>query len=57
MYRDPSCYVWDIVKLTGKSERTAQRILKKIKQHYGLAVRQKPTLQQAKAYLVEIKTT
>lgn len=54
MYRDPSVYVADIEVMTGKSYRTCQRILKKIREYYHLSKRQKPTIEQAKQYLTEI---
>lgn len=52
MYRDPTCYVADIEQLTGVSYRTAQRIMSKIRKHYGLGKREKPTIDMAKSFLV-----
>ena len=52
MYRDPTCYVADIEQLTGKSYMTARRIMWRIRKHYGLGKHERPTIEQAKAYLV-----
>ena len=52
MYRDPTCYVADIEQMTGASYRTAQRIMSKIRKHYGLGKREKPTIDMAKSFLV-----
>lgn len=52
MYRDPTCYVSDIEAMTGKSYTTAQRIMVKIRKHFGLGKREKPTIQQAKEFLL-----
>ena len=56
MYRDPSCYIADIENLTGVSNRTAQRIMAKIRKYYGITGRIKPTIQQVKEYLVQVQT-
>jgi len=52
MYRDPTCYVADIEQMTGVSYRTARRIMVKIRKHYGLGKREKPTIEMAKSFLV-----
>ena len=52
IYRDPTCYVADIEQMTGKSYMTARRIMMRIRKHYGLSKRERPTIDQAKAYLV-----
>ena len=54
MYRDPSCYIADIELMTGKSNRTAQRIMAKVRKYYGLTGRIKPTIAQVQAYLSKI---
>ena len=53
MYREPEAYIADIEVMTGKSYATAKRIMGKIRKHYGLTNRQKPTLIQVKDYLIE----
>jgi len=53
-YRDPFAYISDIEVMTGKSFRTAQRIMAKIKEHYGIPSRKRPTLEQVKEYLVRV---
>lgn len=55
MYRDSAVYVADIEAMTGKSYRTCQRILKKIREHYHMTARQKPTMEQVKQYLIQIQ--
>lgn len=52
MYRDPTCYVADIEAMIGKSYATAQRVMVKIRKHYGLKKRERPTIQQAKDFLI-----
>ncbi len=52
MYRTPYAYIADVEILTGKSFRTAQRIMAEIKKYYNLKPRQKPTIEQVKNYLV-----
>lgn len=54
MYRDPHVYIADVEVMTGKSYRTCRRIMEDIRKYYGLAKREKPTMQQVKAYLVGI---
>ena len=54
MYRDPSCYIADIEVMTGKSNRTAQRIMKKIRAFYGLGKFERPTMEQAKNFLIRV---
>lgn len=51
-YRLPEAFVSDIEVMTGASYRTAQRIMAKIKQHYSIPPRKRPTLEQVKTYLV-----
>ena len=55
MYRDPMCYIADVEDMTNSSYRTARRIMAKAKAYYGVSARTKITIQQMKAYLVEIK--
>ena len=55
MLRTPECYIADIELLTGKSYRTAQRVLVKVRKHFGLSSRQRPTFEQVEQYLVHIK--
>lgn len=55
MLRTPECYVADIELLTGKSYRTAQRVLAKVRKYFGLSSRQRPTFEQVEQYLVHIK--
>ena len=55
MYRDPMCYIADVEVMTGRSYMTARRIMAKAKAYYGVSSRTKITIQQMKAYLVEIK--
>ena len=54
MYRDPHVYIADVEVMTGKSYRTCRRIMDDIRKYYGLSKREKPTMQQVKAYLVGI---
>lgn len=54
MYRDPTCYVSDLEAMIGSSYRTAQRVMAKMRKHYGMGSREKPTLDQARAYLERI---
>lgn len=54
MYREPDAFVSDIEVMTGKSFRTAQRIMARIKKHYGIPSRKRPTIEQVKAYLVQV---
>ena len=54
MYKDPTCYIADIENLTGVSTRTAQRIMRKVREHYGITGRVKPTINQVKEFLVQI---
>lgn len=53
IYREPDAFISDIEVMTGKSFRTAQRIMARIKKHYGIPPRKRPTLQQVKEYLVQ----
>ena len=55
MYRDPMCYIADVEDMTNSSYRTARRIMAKAKAYYGVSARTKITIQQMKAFLVEIK--
>ena len=55
MYRTPEAYIADVEILTGKSYRTARRIMETIRKHYNLSARQRPTLEQVKAYLIQIQ--
>ena len=55
-YRTPEAYISDIEILTGKSNRTAQRIMAQIRKEYGIDGRKRPTLLQVKSYLVKIAT-
>ena len=52
LYRDPTCYISDLENLTGKSYRTAQRIMGRIRSYYRLSKFERPTIEQAKAYLI-----
>ena len=54
MYRDPFAYVSDIEVMTGKSYGTAKRIMARIREHYGIPSRKRPTIEQVKAYLVQV---
>lgn len=54
MYKDPTCYIADIENLTGVSTRTAQRIMRKVREYYGITGRVKPTINQVKEFLVQI---
>lgn len=54
MYRDPTCYIADIEVMTGKSYSTAKRIMAKIRKHFGLGKFERPTLDQAKQFLVNV---
>lgn len=51
MWRDPTCYVSDIEAMTGKSYRTAQRIMAKIRNHFQLKRFERPTIDQVEIYL------
>ena len=51
-YRDPYCYIYDLVDMTGKSYRTAQRTMERIRKYYGISGRQKPTIEQVKSFLI-----
>ena len=51
MYRDPTCYVSDLEEMIGKSYTTAKRLMAKIRKHYHMSNREKPTIQQVKEYL------
>ena len=53
MYRTPEAYIADVEYLTGRSYRTAQRIMAKIKKAYGIIGRNRPTIEQVKAYLMD----
>lgn len=53
-YRDPNCYIADIEEMIGKSNRTAQRVMAKIRKYYGITGRTKPTLDQVQAYLRKV---
>lgn len=53
-YKDATCYIADIEDMTEKSYRTARRIMAKVRKHYGITGRAKPTIQQVQAYLVAI---
>ena len=55
MYRDPTCYIADIEEMTGKANRTARRIMKKARLHYGYTGREKLTIQQVKDFLEIVK--
>ena len=50
-YRDPHVYLYDLEEMTGKSRRTAQRIMVRVREKFGLGRFERPTLQQVKAYL------
>ena len=52
LYRDPTCYISDLENLTGKSYRTAQRIMGRIRSYYRLSKFERPTIEQVKAYLI-----
>ena len=49
-YRDPHVYLYDLEEMTGKSRRTVQRIMVKIRERFGLGRYEKPTLAQVKMY-------
>lgn len=51
-YRLNEAQVVDIQIMLNKSYRTSQRIMAKIKAHYGLKPRQRPTMDQVKSYFV-----
>ena len=53
MYRTPEAHVSDIAALLDVSYRTARRVYAKIRKHFGLANKQRPTMEQVKAYLVK----
>lgn len=53
MYRTPEAYIADVELLTGKSYRTAQRIMVKIKKALGITGRKRPTIEQVKTYLMD----
>ena len=53
MYRTPEAYISDVEFLTGKSNRTAQRIMAKIKKAFGIKGRNRPTIEQVKTYLAK----
>ena len=53
-YKDAACYIADIEDMTERSYRTAQRIMAKVRKHYGIKGRSKPTIQQVQDYLVAI---
>ena len=53
-YKDAACYIVDIEEMTEKSYRTARRIMAKVRQHYGIVGREKPTIQQVQDYLVKV---
>lgn len=53
MYRTPEAYIADVEYLTGKSNRTAQRIMQKIKKAFGIKGRKRPTIEQVKTYLTK----
>ena len=55
MYRTPEAYIADIEIMTGKSYGTAKRIMAKIKRHFGISMRNRPTLDQVKEYLCVIE--
>lgn len=55
MYKSPYCYIADIETMTGKANRTAQRYMSEIRKHYGIQGRKKPTIEQVRAWLEEIK--
>ena len=55
MYRTPEAYIADVEILTGKSYATARRIMRKVRKYYDLSARQRPTLEQVKAYLIRIQ--
>lgn len=52
MYRVPEAYIADLEIMTGKSYRTCQRMMRRIKQYYGIPSRKRPTIEQVKAYLI-----
>lgn len=51
MYRDPTCYISDLEEMIGKSYSTAKRKMVKIRKYYGMKNRERPTLEQVRAYL------
>lgn len=51
-YRTPEAYVSDIEAMLNVSYMTARRIYSKIRQHYGIKVRQRPTMEQVRNYLI-----
>ena len=53
-YKDATCYIVDIEEMTEKSYRTARRIMAKVRKHYGIVGREKPTIQQVQEYLVKV---
>ena len=50
MERTPEAYVSDIEQMTGMSYRTAQRIMKRVRDRFGIAGRKHPTIEQVREY-------
>lgn len=48
--RTPIAYVADIEEMIGKSNRTARRVMKRIRERYHLHPRQHPTVEQVQEY-------
>ena len=48
--RTPIEYVADIEEMIGKSNRTARRVMKRIRERYSLQSRQHPTMEQVREY-------
>lgn len=55
MYRDPTCYVSDLEEMIGKSYKTAQRLMVKIRKYYGMGKREKPTMDQVREFLEQVR--
>lgn len=52
-YRTPEAYVSDIEVMLDVSYMTARRIYAKIRNHYGIPNRKRPTIEQVKQYLIQ----
>lgn len=50
-YRNPNAYVIDIEMMANVSNRTARRIMGKIRKHFGIPGRQHPTMVQVREFL------
>lgn len=48
--RSPEAYIVDIEMITGKSYRTARRIMAKIRMRYNIHGRKHPTMEQVREF-------